>query len=79
MGPYRIRTVISTGATMATCNLCPPESREVPDEAMADHLHTVHPDVADDGTRESDGSTIEPTASLEPAPADRTGTGEWHG
>lgn len=59
---------------MATCNLCPPGSREVPDEAMAEHLHVVHPGVADDGTRESDDSTIVPGAPPEPGPADRA---EW--
>ncbi|MEV4347115.1 hypothetical protein AB0J83_21880 [Actinoplanes sp. NPDC049596] len=43
---------------MATCNLCPPESREVPDDEMAAHLKAVHPEVDDDGTRRSDDSAI---------------------
>jgi hypothetical protein len=63
---------------MATCNLCPPESREVPDERMAEHLHTAHPGVAGDGTRRSDDSTIVPSTSLEPGPDARTEPGEWH-
>jgi hypothetical protein len=59
---------------MATCNLCPPGSREVPDEGMSEHLHTVHPEVAEDGTRESDRSRIVPSTSPEPGPVDRP---EW--
>jgi hypothetical protein len=43
---------------MATCNLCPPAERDIPDEAMAEHLRTVHPDVETDGTRKSDNSRI---------------------
>ena len=63
---------------MATCNLCPPGSREVPDEEMTGHLHTAHPGVADDGTRQSDDSTIVPGTPLGPGPDARTEPGEWH-
>jgi len=55
---------------MATCNLCPPGRRDVPDEEMAGHLRTVHPEVA------ADDSTIIPDVSMEPVsrpgPSDRT-------
>jgi hypothetical protein len=44
--------------TMATCNLCPPGNREVPDDEMADHLRTAHPEVDEDGTEKSDDSRI---------------------
>ncbi|MFD0525236.1 hypothetical protein [Paractinoplanes durhamensis] len=43
---------------MATCNLCPPGSRDVPDDEMAAHLRTTHPDVDADGTQKSDDSRI---------------------
>jgi hypothetical protein len=62
---------------MATCNLCPPGSREVPDEEMAAHLHTTHPEVDTDGTHRTDDSTILRDASLEPTPETPSGTGEW--
>lgn len=52
---------------MATCNLCPPGRRDVPDSEMGDHLRTVHPEVDTDGTRRSDGSTIVSDSSLGPA------------
>jgi hypothetical protein len=55
---------------MATCNLCPPGSRDIPDDRMADHLRSAHPDVDTDGTRRSDGSTISGDASPAPADAD---------
>ncbi|GAA0559311.1 hypothetical protein GCM10010172_47960 [Paractinoplanes ferrugineus] len=51
---------------MATCNLCPPDNREVADDEMADHLRTVHPEVEPDGTGRTDDSTIVRDASLEP-------------
>ncbi|MEV0898938.1 hypothetical protein [Actinoplanes sp. NPDC049802] len=51
---------------MATCNLCPPGRRDVPDDEMAGHLRTEHPEVAEDGTTRSDGSTIVRDGSLEP-------------
>jgi hypothetical protein len=43
------------GVRMATCNLC---SRDVPDHEIEAHRRTVHPEIAADGTRESDGSVI---------------------
>ncbi|GIE82383.1 hypothetical protein Aph02nite_83330 [Actinoplanes philippinensis] len=52
---------------MATCNLCPPDARDIPDAEMAAHLRAVHPEVDADGTRKGDGSTIVRDASLEPA------------
>jgi hypothetical protein len=56
---------------MATCNLCPPGKRDVPDEKMAGHLRTVHPEVR------ADGSTVLPDVSLEPPAAVRPGEGDW--
>jgi hypothetical protein len=53
---------------MATCNLCPPGRRDVPDDEMAGHLRTEHPQVAPDGTRASDASTIVRDSSTDPAP-----------
>ena len=53
---------------MADCNLCPPGSRDVPDDEMAEHLRTAHPEVAEDGTRRSDASTIVPSTDLGPGP-----------
>ena len=58
---------------MANCNLCPPGSRSVPDDEMDEHLRTAHPEVADDGTSESDNSTIVHDSSLEPP----TEQGAW--
>jgi hypothetical protein len=55
---------------MATCNLCPPGSRDIPDDRMAEHLRSTHPDVDTDGTRRTDGSTIVSDASLGPVDAD---------
>jgi hypothetical protein len=54
---------------MATCNLCPPGSRDVPDDEMAGHLREAHPDVDADGTAKSDESTIVSDASLGPVDA----------
>ncbi|MET3424450.1 hypothetical protein BJ973_003662 [Actinoplanes tereljensis] len=48
---------------MATCNLCPPDRRDVPDDRMAEHLRTAHPEVDKDGTHRSDDSTIIPDAA----------------
>lgn len=53
---------------MAECNLCPAGNRTVPDEEMAQHLRTVHPDVDADGTKKSDSSIIVPSTDLGPAP-----------
>lgn len=55
---------------MATCNLCPQGSRDVPDEEMAEHLRTSHPEAG------SDGSTIVQDASLEPVTESPSGGGE---
>ncbi|WP_433796063.1 hypothetical protein [Actinoplanes sp. CA-252034] len=63
---------------MATCNLCPPEDRDVPDERMADHLRTAHPEVAADGTDEHDGSSIVQDVALEPTTTDASPSSEWH-
>jgi len=54
---------------MATCNLCPPGSRDVPDGAMAEHLRSVHPEVDADGSSTTDDSTIIHDSSLGPAAA----------
>ena len=64
---------------MANCNLCPPGSRSVPDDEMDEHLRTVHPEVADDGTSEADNSTIVRDASLEPAAEEHAEKSEWRG
>ena len=55
---------------MATCNLCPPGSRDIPDDEMAEHLRTVHPEVDSDGTAKSDNSRIVPdvAATAQDAP-----------
>lgn len=53
---------------MAHCNLCPQGSREVPDDEMAAHLRTAHPEVAADGTAKSDDSRIVPSTTPEPIP-----------
>ena len=45
---------------MATCNLC---HRDLADGEIEEHRRTAHPDVAVDGTRESDASTIVPDAA----------------
>jgi hypothetical protein len=58
---------------MATCNLCPPGHRDVPDDEMADHLRTAHPEVDADGTARTDDSRIVPEASPEPPAA----TDDW--
>ncbi|WP_155123500.1 MULTISPECIES: hypothetical protein [unclassified Actinoplanes] len=50
---------------MATCNLC---HRDVPDEQIEEHRRDVHPDVAADGTRETDDSRIVPDSTVPPAP-----------
>lgn len=60
---------------MATCNLCS-GSPQLPDGEMADHLRTVHPEVATDGTRRSDDSTIVRDSAQAPDP-DETGAGDW--
>ncbi|MEV4277417.1 hypothetical protein [Actinoplanes xinjiangensis] len=62
---------------MATCNLCPPGQRDIPDPEMPAHLREVHPDVAADGTRAGDGSTIVHDASLEPSADAPAEEGEW--
>ncbi|TWG11570.1 hypothetical protein FHX34_106300 [Actinoplanes teichomyceticus] len=46
------------GVTMATCNLCPPGRRDIPDGEIDEHRRTAHPEVAADGTRKTDGSRI---------------------
>jgi hypothetical protein len=51
---------------MATCNLCPPGNRDIPDAEMAGHLREAHPGVDTDGTSKSDDSTIVSDASLGP-------------
>ena len=61
---------------MAECNLCPVGNRTVPDDQMAEHLRTVHPDVDADGTKKSDSSTIVPSTDLGPGPEGRPA--EWH-
>ncbi|GIF16015.1 hypothetical protein [Actinoplanes teichomyceticus] len=43
---------------MATCNLCPPGRRDIPDGEIDEHRRTAHPEVAADGTRKTDGSRI---------------------
>jgi hypothetical protein len=48
---------------MAACNLCPPGRRDIPDDQMAEHLRTVHPEVAPDGTGKGDDSRIVADAS----------------
>jgi predicted RNA polymerase sigma factor len=53
---------------MADCNLCPPGARDIPDDEMAEHLRTAHPEVDQDGTRRSDASTIVPGTDLGPGP-----------
>jgi hypothetical protein len=60
---------------MATCNLCP-GSPQLPDDEMADHLRTAHPDVAEDGTSRSDDSAIVRDSSLAPDP-DETRASDW--
>jgi hypothetical protein len=62
---------------MATCNLCPPEKRDVPDAEMAAHLSGFHPEVDADGTRKGDGSTIVRDSSLEPSADAPAEEGEW--
>jgi hypothetical protein len=62
---------------MATCNLCPPGSRDIPDEEMAEHLRSAHPGVDRDGTHREDGSTIIHDYSLEPAAGSDPGSNEW--
>ncbi|WP_433306032.1 hypothetical protein ACQP2F_19690 [Actinoplanes sp. CA-030573] len=64
---------------MATCNLCPPGSRDVLDTEMEEHLSTVHPEVEPDGTDRSDDSSIVRDSSLAPGPAAEPGASEWHG
>jgi hypothetical protein len=59
---------------MATCNLCPPGAREVPDPEMAAHLRSVHPEVDADGTRRGDASRIVPDNAEAAAPPEE---GEW--
>ncbi|MEU8662195.1 hypothetical protein, partial [Actinoplanes philippinensis] len=61
---------------MATCNLCPPGARDIPDAEMAAHLRAVHPEVDADGTRKGDGSTIVGDVSLEPAASSSSPTEE---
>jgi hypothetical protein len=51
---------------MATCNLC---TRDVPDAEIDAHRRTAHPEIAADGTRESDDSRIIPDAATDPRPA----------
>jgi len=51
---------MAEGSTVATCNLCPPGRRDVPDDEMAEHLRTAHPEVDEDGTLRGDDSTIIP-------------------
>ncbi|MGK5680092.1 hypothetical protein [Actinoplanes sp. URMC 104] len=63
---------------MATCNLCPPGSRDVPDAEMDGHLRMAHPEVGGEGTYETGGDTIVQDASLEPVAEREPGTGEWH-
>ena len=62
---------------MGTCNLCPAGSREVPDDAMAEHLRDAHPQAAEDGTLRSDGSTIVQDATLGPVADHQPGSEEW--
>lgn len=62
---------------MATCNLCPPGSRDVPDGEMAGHLRATHPEVDSDGTGKGDGSTIVGDVSLAPAGDAPESEGEW--
>jgi hypothetical protein len=62
---------------MATCNLCPPGERDIPDDEMAAHLRTRHPEIDADGTRKADGSTIVHDASLEPVADHSPGAGNW--
>ncbi|HEY0000266.1 MAG TPA: hypothetical protein VGB74_07415 [Actinoplanes sp.] len=62
---------------MATCNLCPPGSRDVPDDEMAEHLRAAHPQVAEDGTLRSDDSTIVQDAAPGPATEGQPGAEQW--
>ena len=62
---------------MATCNLCPVGRRDVPDDQMDEHLRTTHPEVAEDGTRRADDSTIVTDASLEPVAEHSPGAENW--
>jgi hypothetical protein len=56
---------------MATCNLCPPGSRDVPDDEMEEHLRTSHPEVAEEN------STVISDVSLEPVPDHDPGASDW--
>jgi hypothetical protein len=61
----------------ATCNLCPPGRRDVADDAMAEHLRTVHPEAARDVAADAPGSTIVQDASLEPVTEHAPRPEEW--
>jgi len=63
---------------MATCNLCPPDSRDVPDEEMDDHRRVAHPESGEDGTLQVGGSTIVRDLSTGPIPDGGSEAGEWH-
>lgn len=61
---------------MATCNLCPADRRDIPDDEMSDHLRNNHPEVAPDGTLHVDGSIIIRDASRD-AGADHDPGEDW--
>jgi hypothetical protein len=61
--------------TVATCDLCPPGHRDVPDDEMPEHLRTVHP--PDAHRLDVDGSTIVQDSSLEPDVDHGPGDQEW--
>lgn len=60
---------------MATCSLCPPDSRDIPGHEMEEHRRTTHPE---DRTLQVGGSTIVRDAA-DDTEADVAGEdGEWH-
>lgn len=63
---------------MATCSLCPPDSRDIPGSEMNEHRRTVHPESGEDRTLQLGGSTIVRDASDDTAADVESEDGEWH-
>ena len=63
---------------MAICELCPPDSRDIPENEMAEHLRALHPELREEGALRLGESTILRDTSVDPGLDSGTGLGDWH-
>jgi hypothetical protein len=63
--------------SMTTCDRCPPDSPDIPENELAAHRRTAHPDADEDSTLEVGGSTIVRDAAADPGPDGPGEDGAW--